>query len=705
MSTYRSRCGGVPGWSAGLTTAAAAVAIAAGSAGPARADIDDMMDLLMDSMASSEAGVGAATDLGLGVDTVVPNLDTDVGGLDSVVAASVHAAASVDASGSAAATDSLTQWYETNIYDPIHTWEQNWIDSAQGEAFDAQLNSEWQSWGGQGMLIGDGTNGTQADPNGGAGGLWFGDGGNGWDSTIAGDPGGAGGVAYDGDGGDGGNGFDGSAGGAGGDTGYGIAGNGGDGGDAVTPGGDGGAGGDGGNATGFFGIGGNGGEGGTGAVGADGTNNSALAGVAGGAGQNGGAGGDGGAGGNGGWLYGDGGNAGTAGNGGDGGHGGLGGAGAADGANGVAGTGGLGAGGGSGGIFGSNGSLSWDGANGAFPAPPTATSPLEFIASAGDGPGAITYDPANHDLYVADTYNGTVSVINTDTNTNVGTITVGPAGPTVGDLTGIAYDPANSDIYVINTNDWADSQPGTVSVINPTTNTVTDTITIGVAPGQMAVAPTNGDLYITNPDSDTVTVIDPHTNTVTDTLTLPDSSGPSGIVYDSANGDFYVGGANNGLSVIDPTTNTVTNDTIAGVAHASVVPYDLVNGDLYAHEIVGKNELLLTIDLNSDTLVANPSINPGEVVVDTTDGDAYMTTGGLFDNLSVLNLDTNTVTSYDVGGMVGQTNGVGGTPALLGGMVYDPANDTVYVTDDSYDPTATSPAATGDAVWGIKADS
>ena len=48
-------------------------------------------------------------------------------------------------------------------------------------------------------------------PTGGAGGLLFGDGGNGWDSTVAGDPGGNGGMAFNGDGGDGGTGYDGVA--------------------------------------------------------------------------------------------------------------------------------------------------------------------------------------------------------------------------------------------------------------------------------------------------------------------------------------------------------------------------------------------------------------------------------------------------------------------------------------------------------------
>ncbi|KAO98657.1 PE family protein, partial [Mycobacterium tuberculosis] len=101
-------------------------------------------------------------------------------------------------------------------------------------------------------LIGNGADGTAANPNGGAGGLLYGNGGNGFSQTTAGLTGGTGGSA-------------------------GLIGNGGNGG-AGGAGANGGAGGNGGWSAGLIGNGGNGGAGGAGA--------------------------NGGAGGNGGWLYG-----------------------------------------------------------------------------------------------------------------------------------------------------------------------------------------------------------------------------------------------------------------------------------------------------------------------------------------------------------------------------------------------------------------
>ncbi|MGB3331677.1 MAG: PGRS repeat-containing protein, partial [Mycobacterium sp.] len=109
-------------------------------------------------------------------------------------------------------TTMIDQWF----YDPIHTSMEAWISSDFGEMVNGWINTS----AGQ-FLIGDGADGTEANPDGGHGGLWFGDGGDGWDSTEAGVAGGAGGNAagwlgdggVGGDGGAGANGGDGGAGG------------------------------------------------------------------------------------------------------------------------------------------------------------------------------------------------------------------------------------------------------------------------------------------------------------------------------------------------------------------------------------------------------------------------------------------------------------------------------------------------------------
>jgi hypothetical protein len=93
----------------------------------------------------------------------------------------------------------IDQW----IYDPIHDSLQTWITSDFGELVNGWINTS----AGQ-FLIGNGLDGTADDPDGGNGGLWFGDGGDGWNSTTAGVAGGNGGNAagWIGDGGIGGDG-------------------------------------------------------------------------------------------------------------------------------------------------------------------------------------------------------------------------------------------------------------------------------------------------------------------------------------------------------------------------------------------------------------------------------------------------------------------------------------------------------------------
>ncbi len=170
-----------------------------------------------------------ADDFGLGGligDLIASASSAEVGtqAIDQALAASASGAETVSAAG-------LFQQY---IYDPLHAGVESWINSSFGEQVDHLLNTA----SGQ-FLIGNGADGTgQLDPNGGDGGLWFGDGGNGWDSDEAGFAGGSGGdaVGFFGTGGDGGLGGAGAAGGDGGDAGslFGIGGDGGNAGAGAT---------------------------------------------------------------------------------------------------------------------------------------------------------------------------------------------------------------------------------------------------------------------------------------------------------------------------------------------------------------------------------------------------------------------------------------------------------------------------------------
>ncbi|HEU4363102.1 MAG TPA: endoglycoceramidase, partial [Mycobacterium sp.] len=122
-----------------------------------------------------------------------------------------------------ASAGDVTGWFQEFVYTPIHDAGQDWIGSQVGSWVDDNLLNPIGQLLFDRDLIGNGADGTPADPDGGAGGLWFGDGGSGVDGGTGGDAG------MVGNGGAGGDGVEGGAGGDGGDGGwlFGIGGNGG----------------------------------------------------------------------------------------------------------------------------------------------------------------------------------------------------------------------------------------------------------------------------------------------------------------------------------------------------------------------------------------------------------------------------------------------------------------------------------------------
>jgi YVTN family beta-propeller protein len=120
----------------------------------------------------------------------------------------------------------------------------------------------------------------------------------------------------------------------------------------------------------------------------------------------------------------------------------------------------------------------------------------------GSNPIGIAYDPVNKDVYTANYGSENITGINTISGI---TSTISVPGQKV---EGVTYDPINNllystDYYNMNTL----SAGNTVSVINTTTDSVVGTITVGNNPVFAAYDPANEDVYVTNSGSDTVSVI------------------------------------------------------------------------------------------------------------------------------------------------------------------------------------------------------
>jgi YVTN family beta-propeller protein len=102
---------------------------------------------------------------------------------------------------------------------------------------------------------------------------------------------------------------------------------------------------------------------------------------------------------------------------------------------------------------------------------------------------------------------------------------------------------------------------GTVSVLNTATNTILKHIDVGLHPTGMTVGPTGDRVYVTNANSDTVSVIDTASDTVVKTLHVGgDDRGPAALLGAAPNAIaaspdghtlFVANGARNAIAVVD----------------------------------------------------------------------------------------------------------------------------------------------------------
>ncbi|CAJ1499101.1 cellulase family glycosylhydrolase [[Mycobacterium] holstebronense] len=206
MSRHRSKVVGskVVGIAAFLAVTAAGTPLTP----PAHADLDDMMDVLFTPFVTTEGTLdGDALFDATAWDTFLSS-----GHWDSAFAALAEPSPAL----------------AFDFYTGLHDLAEKWIDSDLGIQVNGAINLLFGS-----TVIGNGADGTEANPDGENGGWLFGDGGAGWNSTTDGVAGGHGGDAGGlfGNGGAGGHGGAGAVGGDGGAAGW-LFGNGGHGGDA-----------------------------------------------------------------------------------------------------------------------------------------------------------------------------------------------------------------------------------------------------------------------------------------------------------------------------------------------------------------------------------------------------------------------------------------------------------------------------------------
>jgi len=246
---------------------------------------------------------------------------------------------------------------------------------------------------------------------------------------------------------------------------------------------------------------------------------------------------------------------------------------------------------------------------------------ISFGTFTGSTPGHVAI--SGNRAYVALSnlgLNGQLAIVNTDNNTVLSYVPVGP------DPWGVAVH--NNRVYVTNNVWFSNGDPATVKVIDVTNNLIVATIPVGINPNDIAIDPVTGKAYVTNGNSlsKSVSVIDTSTNTVIKTIPMPNE--PKGVVI--AGGRAYV-------------SNIGVNFPIGTVE---------------------------VIDIPSDLIIASIPVGRDTVGIAAVSGFVF-----------VANQSSNTVSVIDAASnaVIG-TLTVGVNPT---GVAVDPATNKVYVTNQS----------------------
>ena len=179
------------------------------------------------------------------------------------------------------------------------------------------------------------------------------------------------------------------------------------------------------------------------------------------------------------------------------------------------------------------------------------------LPAGGDRPTSVAVDPDQCRLYVVNTASNSMSVFNSCSNRQVGSVPL-PEGAAPG---AVAVLTSTNTIYVANT------ALNSVTLINGETLATIKTLSVGPVPGQIAVNPRTNRVYLTfrgypADNAGGIAIIDGVAQTVVKTIGLSyndqvPAPAPYGVTVNSVTNRIYVATTSGKLIVLDGDTDTV----------------------------------------------------------------------------------------------------------------------------------------------------
>lgn len=219
---------------------------------------------------------------------------------------------------------------------------------------------------------------------------------------------------------------------------------------------------------------------------------------------------------------------------------------------------------------------------------PTTASVVANI-SMGDLPEGLTFDPHNQEVFASGLFLTTttegLAVVNTTTNTIVGSVSTG-YGP-------VAYDSQTGDVYV------TDGGNNGVDVVNATTDAVLGTITVGVAPWGIATSVNGTSIYVANEGGASVSVLGAKAQPTYD-LTFEQSTLPTGTSWSvTLNGTVH-----------SSTSGAISFTEPAGKYSYTVTPISgYTASPRSGNETLSTGDLTVTITFTANATVALTSVS------------------------------------------------------------------------------------------------